>query len=687
MNRLASLAAAAALLAGANPATWFPPSQMTTVGVYYYPEAWPESQWARDIANIKKHGFEFIHMGEFAWYFMEPEEGKYRFDWLEKNVKLAADAGLKVVLCTPSATPPAWLVRKHPEVLMVNAQGRRMNHGSREQGDWSSPVYREYVTKINTELARRFGKNPAVWGWQIDNELSHYGAGASYTSAVTKRFREWLREKYGTIQSLNSDWGNAFWSQMYNSFDEIDPPNQAELVQQVNPHALLDFQRWFADDTADYIRMQAATLRKYSKDQWITTNYMGLFPPVDPARSVRDLDVFTWTHYPVHGNITQFGFRLGDPYLMSFVHDQMRSFNGLAGIMELQPGQVNWGDVNPWPEPGAIRMWIHRAFGAGAKLVCTYRYRQPIYGGELYHKGIVETDGVTLSRGGKEFVQAIQEIATLRKQYKSVSMPAELAARRTALLVKWDDMWDIDNHKQTARWNTTGHWLKYYRALKSMMAPVDILSEPSKLSGYPYVVAPAHQMMSKQTLQQLTAYAEGGGNLVLTVRSGHKDTRGHLWEAMWAEPIYDLIGASIPMYDLLPGNHVGTIKAAEREYRWGTWAEVLEPRKGTTILATYGDQFYSGKPAAITRKLGKGTVTYVGVDSLDGDFEQAILRQVYAPTKPANLASGLVVDWRDGFFVATNFAPVPQPAPASAKARFLIGGPQVPTAGVAVWTE
>ena len=188
----------------ANP-DWFPKQQMTTIGVYYYPEAWPESQWARDIGNIRKLGMEYIHMGEFAWYFMEPEEGKYQFDWLEKSVELAASQGLKVVLCTPSATPPIWLTHEHPETLMVDQQGRTMIHGSREHGDWSSPLYREYVSKIDTELAKRFGHNPHVWGWQIDNELSHYGRRFSYSAAATVAFRNWLRERYDG--SSHSEYG------------------------------------------------------------------------------------------------------------------------------------------------------------------------------------------------------------------------------------------------------------------------------------------------------------------------------------------------------------------------------------------------------------------------------------------------------------------------------------------------
>jgi beta-galactosidase len=173
---------------GASNPDWFPKKDLTTIGVYYYPEAWPESQWARDMANIRKLGMEFVHMGEFAWFFMEPEEGKFNFEWLDKNVELAAKNGLKVILCTPSAAPPIWLTRNHPEILTVDAAGRTMQHGSREHADWSSPLYREYVTKINTELARHYGHDRRVWGWQIDNELSHYGKRFSYSPVATQRF-------------------------------------------------------------------------------------------------------------------------------------------------------------------------------------------------------------------------------------------------------------------------------------------------------------------------------------------------------------------------------------------------------------------------------------------------------------------------------------------------------------------
>ncbi len=674
-----------------NP-DWFPKKDMMTIGVYYYPEAWPQSQWARDMANIRKLGMEYVHMGEFAWYFMEPAEGHFDFDWLEKNVELARQNGLKVILCTPSATPPIWLTRAHPEILMVDAQGRTMQHGGREQADWSSAVYREYVRKIDTELAKRFGNDPRVWGWQIDNELSHYGKRYSYSKASTEKFRAWLQEKYGTIDKLNDAWGGAFWSTNYQNFDQIEIPNKEVLVADPSPHSLLDFDRWFASEAADYIKMQASLLRQYGKNQWITTNFMSMHEDVDPSLSQGTLDVFSWTHYPVHGNLNEgaLGFRLGSAAEMSFMHDFTRPFTGLSGPMELQPGQVNWGETNPWPLPGAIHMWLLRAFGAGARLVCTYRYRQPLYGSEQYHKGLAETDGVTPSPGGREYSEAMRDMAELRKHYNpNAAEPQAYAARRTAFLISYDNRWDISIHKQTVRWDTVAHWMKYYRALKSMEAPVDVLTPERDFSKHPFVVAPAFQLVDTELIQRLTDYVQGGGNLILTCRSGLMDKRGHLWEGPWAMPILPLIGAKIPFYDDLPVGVDGHVSSNGKTYSWGTWADILQPDSGTQVLATYADQFYAGRPAAVTRKLGKGTVTYIGVDTLDGELERALVHRAFeaAGAAPANLDPNFLVDWRDGFWVATNFSSQTEHIPAGPNAHIYVGGRDVPPGGATVWTE
>lgn len=684
-------AAAPPVPSAAQTAKWFPPEQLMTIGVYYYPEAWPESQWERDIANIKKFGFEYIHLAEFAWAFMEPEEGRFEFGWLDKTVALAKKYGLKVVLCTPSATPPAWLARTHPEILMIRADGTRMEHGAREQADWSSPVYRSYVEKIVEKMAEHYGKDPAVMGWQLDNELSHYGQGVSYGPPAQEKFRSWLREKYGTVSQLNKDWGNSFWSQLYNNFEQVRMPNPSALVAGANPHAMLDLHRWFAAEAADYLRFQTMVLRRHVKDQWITTNFMMNYYMVNPALSANDLDIMSFTMYPVSGGLFRgdLGFRMGDPAHVAFTHDFLRNLgSGVEGPMELQPGQVNWAPTNPLPQPGVVHAWLMRAFSQGARFACVYRYRQPAAGDELYHKTMVEPDGVTLAQGGKEFVQAINEVNAMRKIYQAnLTPPAEYTARKTAFIYNWDNRWDMDNHKQTTRWDSTDHLMKYYRALKGVMAPVDVITEDKDFSKYPFLVAPSYQLLDQELVARFTKYVENGGTLIMSARSGQKDRRGHIWEALWAQPIYDLIGAAIPKYDVLPNGRNGKVTAGGKQYPWGVWGDILEPRPGTEVLATYADQFYKGSAAATRHKLGKGQVIYVGVDSDGGELEADLIRKVYTElgTKPPPLPLNLMVDWRDGFWTATNFTDNEQAVPAPAGAKFVTGGAKIPPGGVAIW--
>ncbi|MBI5770929.1 MAG: beta-galactosidase [Verrucomicrobia bacterium] len=672
----------------------FPPADLMRIGAYYYPEAWPEAQWRRDMAYMKILGMEFVHMGEFAWAFLEPTEGNFDFAWLDKNIALAAEQGLKVVLCTPTPTPPIWLTQKYPDTLMVDAAGRRQAHGTRQHACWNSDAYLVRVTKIVNELGRRYGKDARVWGWQLDNELTHYGKEPCFCDHCQREFQAWLEKKYQTIAALNRDWGNSFWSQMYQRFDQIRLPNPAEYPAQFNPHHMLDSQRWFAEDIADYMRFQTGILRKYcGHNQWITTNHIHNFPSVNPALTARDFDIVTWTLYPVHGNANEgpLGYRLGSSATLTFAADFMRSLNGQAGIMELQPGQVNWGEVNPQPYPGAVRLWIMRAFAAGQKFVCTYRYRQPLSGAELYHYGLVGPDGVTPTTGGEQYSQAAREIARLRAVAQpGAPLPEKLAARRAAILYSYDNRWDLDNHKQNKAWDTYGHLLKYHSALKRAGAPVDVITEDKDFSAYKILVAPAYQLLDDKLVARWKTFVEAGGHLILSCRTGHKDRRGFLWEGPWAKPILDLIGARIKFYDTLPAPHTGKVKTNDgAEHTWNTWAEVLES-DNTAITARYADHYYAGGFAANWRTLGKGTVTYIGVDTQDGTLEAQLVREVVGRTGDRTAESfpeGFCVDFRDGLWIATNYTEKTVTAPIPSGAKLILGTRDVPIAGVTVWQE
>ena len=317
--------------ASSKPQTFsFPAKDLMTIGSYYYPEQWPHEYWERDIKKMAEVGFDFTHFAEFAWTFMEPEEGRFDFAWLDEAVELAHKNGIKVVMCTPSPTPPVWLIQKHPDVLMVNADGRTIQHGARQQASWSSPVYREYVAKIVEAMGKHYTNDKRIWGWQLDNEPSHYGQ-YDYSPAAQEGFRKWLRAKYICIDSLNKVWGTAFWSLRYSDFNQVIIPNAKELVQQPNPHAILDFKRFSADEANDFLSLQYKILRKYiSPAQWITTNLMPEHVEVDPSK-ITGVDFLTYTKYLVAGydkGTGPQGFRMGSASSIGFANDLFRSFNG-----------------------------------------------------------------------------------------------------------------------------------------------------------------------------------------------------------------------------------------------------------------------------------------------------------------------------------------------------------------------
>ena len=250
-------------------------------------------------------------------------------------------------------------------------------------------------------------------------------------------------------------------------------------------------------------------------------------------------------------------------------------------------------------------------------------------------------------------------------------------------------MWDLENHKETTRWDTWRHRTVFTAAVKSTAAPLDFVSEHDDLSAYPFVVAPAYQLVDDALVRKWRAYAEGGGQLVLTCRTGQKDPRGQLPEGPWAGSIASLIGARVTAFDTLPEGVTGTVRSGGKTHAWSTWGELLEPEPGTEVLATYTDQFYAGKAAAVTRRLGKGSVTYVGVETASGELERDLVRDVYRRAGVAieDLPRGAYLEWRDGLRVGVNYGNEPVLFPVPSRARVLLGTNPLPPAQVLVWKE
>lgn len=678
------------LLKAQDANRFFPEKDLITTGIYYYPEHWNEAQWERDIRKISEMGFEFVHLAEFAWYKMEPEEGKFDFAWLDKVVALCTKYHLKVVMCTPSATTPTWMRLNYPETFVMDGHYIRGENGTRGLESIVNPKLRMFVSRIVTELAKRYGQNPNVTGWQIDNEPP---ALADYSPSSQEAFRQWLKDKYKTVDALNAAWGTAFWSQWFTGFDQVMIPN-TNLVGWWgnNPHALLDFKRYEADAEAGFLDFQAGILRNYiSKNQYITTNYTAVCTGSDPRRT-KKLDFAAYTAYPNGGsdNIGELGFRMGNPSVILFASEYYKSVGGVSGVMEIQPGPVNWGSYNPLLLPGTVRMWLYHTFAAGGKLACSYRFRQILYSAEQYHSGVIQTDGVTPSPGGEEYMQFMKEIRELREQYKSgVKMPEKLAARSTAILWNLENYWTIDRQKQTYQWDTWNYPIKFQEIAKSFGAPVDVIPETTDFSKYKFLIVPAYELADSALVKRWTDYAENGGHLILTCRTATKNREGHFWEGEWAAPISGLIGAHVKATDMLSNRGNGDVVMNSAHYRWNNWADLLVPDEKASVVATYDNQFYKGKAAVVSRKIGKGTVTYIGADTDDSKLEKDILRNIYhsAGATTEDYPQGVYVYWRDGFNVAINYSSDNYTMSLPETAKILVGEKTLKPAGVLVWRE
>jgi beta-galactosidase len=662
------------------------------IGTYYYPEQWPRQQWERDFDKIVAMGLQIVHMAEFAWFDLEPSPGEFQFQWLDECLELARKRKLEVILCTPTAAPPIWLSQKFPQTLPIQENGMPARFGGRRHYNPCSHEFQEATRRIVWAMAERFGDHPAIIGWQIDNEYSQFFDQSDATHAA---FRQWLRNKYGDIRGLNRAWGNQFWTTYYTDFEQILMPPVRD-PRYGNPHQCLDASRFWSHAFAAYNRIQTDILRSKIGTRFLTTNFMHLHPDCDPADMAADLTLTAWDSYPITGRETEGDdetYRIADPSSIGLAHDQMASYQKRFGLMELQPGQVNWSGVPVRVYPGAIRLWIWTAFAHGSEFVTTYRFRQPRFGIELFHHGLLGPDGVTPSTGGREFSQAVAEMRRLDLARVPSFAQEPLDPHTTVGLVfDFDQLWYYLTLPQARRWDQNRWLITWYTALSRLGLRVMILRPgmdwPAEL---PMVVAPGVQMIDEDLPRRMESYARGGGNLVLTCRTGLMDRTGQLWEGPAAAPILPMIGATLDGYDGLRDGRLGKIKFDGKEYSWGVWGDQVIPNRGTEVLATYADQFYAGAAAITRNSLGKGTVSYFGVFSepaLAADFVEWLARSIGAGRLSSKALPPRVQVLRRGpYRIALNYQDKPVATPAPAGARFLIGSAELAPADVAVWEE
>ncbi|MFA5162748.1 MAG: beta-galactosidase [Elusimicrobiales bacterium] len=616
IKKLLPLAAALLCLAGAASAAGTDPSRgQILLGAAWYPEQWPQSQWDQDLARMEAAHITVARIGEFAWSAMEPSEGAYDLDWLNTAIRKAEAHHIYIVLGTPTAAPPAWLTRKYPETLRIDENGKTAAHGNRQQFSFTNPRYRELSRKIAGEMAKRFGNDPNVIGWQIDNEYCQL----SYDPHTANLFRGWLKDKYGSLDNINNRWATRYWSQTYDDWNEIPfaPAyhSPAERLNWVwagtpsagpdsinNPALRLEANRFGNVVWADYQQNQLDEIRKHaSPGQFITSNFLGfLLPAFDGYPVAKNLTLAAWDDYIVTGH--------ADPAYNGLQHDYTRGLKRRNfWVMETQPAMVNWFAVNSSLDKGETRALAWEAVGHGADAVSYWQWRSALNGQEQYHGTLVGADGSPVPVYD-EVRQIGEEFAKAGKLISGTGPVSKIA-----FLYAPENRWAIDFQQHTAAYDQFAVLKNFYKAFRDVSQSVDVINPAESFDGYAVIVAPSLNMLPQETARRLADYVRGGGRLVLGPRAAMKDEFNALLPQRQPGWLADALGGRVEQFYALEkavpvSGELGSGQAT-------VWAEQLSASAaGAKTLLSYGKSngWLDGAPAVLSRDYGKGGITYIG---------------------------------------------------------------------------
>jgi len=578
------------------------------LGVAYYPEHWPEERWPDDIRLMRQAGLTVARMAEFAWSMLEPAEGEFDFDWLDRAISMLADAGLVSVLGTPTAAPPAWLVQQHPDLLAVDESGRRVQFGNRCHYCVNSPEFHAATRRIVAAMAKRFGDNPHVVGWQLDNEYNR----VCYCDRCQSLFQRYLAEKFGSLDALNDHWSTRYWSQSYSTWEQIPIP-----IGRHNPGLMLAFKHFVTKSYRRFQQLQLDVLRPHLRPGvWVTHNFMGWFDAFDHYALVEDLDLVSWDWYVGTGH---------HDYLDSGArHDLTRGLKRRNfWLMETQPGNVNWSSINNVLNKGEARAMAWHAVAHGADAVLYWQWRSALNGQEQYHGTLVDQSGQPRPFYG-EVQQTGRDLAAV-----SSLLAGSAVASQVALLNCYDSRWSVQWQRHHRDFDYVAHLTHYYRPLAARNIPVDIISAGAPLDGYRLVIAPALVIAGESLAEQLRDFVKRGGHLVLTIRCGIKDAYNALLPSRQPGPLADLAGVEVEEYYALlePVPVIGDGFTGTSQL----WAERLQVRDkaNTHEIARYGDSngWLDGQLAITAHSYGKGRVYFVGA-YLDEEAQQALIDHI-----------------------------------------------------------
>ena len=581
-------------------------------GADYYPEHWPEERWPEDARLMREAGFNVVRLAEFAWVKMEPEEGVFEFGWLDRAIEILSAQGIKVILGTPTASPPAWLADECPEIMRTREDGSRLTFGARRINCPSHPLYRERSRSITTAMAKHFASNPAVIGWQIDNEFGD----RCYCSVCRANFLDWLKQRYGTLDELNMCCGTIFWSQTYSDWRQIPLP-LTNLGAPPNPSLALDFKRFVSDTYVSFQQEQIEILRSHCPSHFITHDMMGFeYDGLNYFDLAKPLDFVSWNNYPI-GYWHKWAYTPASPALS---HASMRGLkNKNFWVMEQQAGPTGWQTMSVTPRPGILRLWVYQSIAHGADGVVFFRWRTARFGAEQYWHGLLEHDG----RAGRRF-QEIRQVGEELQRIRGQIFGAETKSR-VAILQSYDARFAFQVQGNCDEFGYEKHLAQIYTALWKRNISVDVISPSEALSNYDLVIAPALHVLTDEIAVNLRNYVRDGGALMVTPRTGVKDIENVVINQPLPGLLTDVCGVIVDEYDTNTVERSQAIlfdvdELAGQMLPVQTWCDILVPQ-GAEVIARYARDYYAGKPAVTRNQFGKGQAIYVGAFGTDAFYE------------------------------------------------------------------
>lgn len=545
---------------------------MDIYGADYYPEHWDKSYWTKHIELMKAYGIEWVRIGEFMWSVVEPKDGEFDFSLLDEAIELLSKNGIKIILGTPTATPPAWLINKYPEILPKDWGGRTRGFGSRRHYSLNSKVYLDYALRIVEQYASRYGDTIDLW--QIDNEFGCHGTTYSFTDDDLKAFREWLKEKYGTLENLNKRWGTVFWSQTYNDWDEIVFPINTPTFE--NPHQMLDIYRFMSDSSIRFLRMQVELIRKYSAKP-ITHNFMVDFMDLDYRKMAKYIDFVSWDNYIATEEY--------DPLRQSANHSLMRSLKHQPFlVIEQQPGRVNWRQVNNNYKPEYLAIWTKQAYLNGAMGVMPFRFEQIRFGAEQYHAGLLDYNGRPTKR--------LEAYSQVRNETSGILYPEP----EVAIYFDYENEWIHRINHLNRNFRYWDALVDIYKAVKNLGYNVEFVFKDDEIDRYDVLIIPYASYISESFTEKVRKF---NGPVYMTAMSGIKDEYNWITERMpWN--LIDEFGIEVTDFGAITSDEAYVFAQPVTTTFWKDEIEVGNAKvigcfkDGSPFITVKGNRYYVG---------------------------------------------------------------------------------------------